>query len=168
MKIIHKSILLIVLAFVIYFSLFLSTYVHEMGHVNAAKEQNISFKISEIKYLPDFKNLKAWGLGASIPSSQANCEKFNSITIENRQKITHAGVNAQMLVFGPLFFVLLLLIIAFWKRLFVSNRFILWFLMVLALLFLVIIVFTIFGNVLSPNPLNDWHTYMFGNCSLFG
>lgn len=153
--------------------LFLSTFVHEQAHVDVAKEQGVNFKISRINYAIDFNNPNDWGRGFAIPSSEEDCMKVNSLPRINQQKITHAGVIRQMFVFVPLFIIAFLILILFRKEIFVRNISLFFILCMFLLLFGVIIINSIYGNVFlkvignTGNP-TDWFAGNFSNCSMFG
>ena len=160
-----KAVLIFLAVLIIFGSLFLDTFVHEFGHEKAAKQEGINFEINKLNF---FSVGNEWGKGEVVPASFADCEKFNSLSIESRKKIFYAGVNAELLIFVPLFIFFACLAIINWKKYIHKNRVMLWFLIMIAFLFLIIILFTVYGNVFASNPNNDWHAVnkMF-NCSLF-
>lgn len=159
---------LFIIAIVMFFPLkILSTYIHETGHIKEAEKQNIilalkwNFSIDK----NNLNNLKNFGKGMAEPKSKEDCEKFNIISLENKKKITHAGVKAQLVIFVPLFLILIFLFIKYSKHLY-SNKFILYFLIAILILIFALILVTIKYNILSSNPTADWNK-VFLNCSGF-
>jgi amino acid transporter len=137
--------------------LFFSSYVHEIGHIEEAKNFGINMKIRNINFMPDIKNLGEWGHAATVPLSNEDCEKYNNLTIENKKEINFAGVRMELLIFGLLFSISLCFLIYYGKR--ISSQhpllFSLW--GAITLLFIVIIIFSFSGNIFGNNLENDAH-----------
>jgi len=135
--------------------LFFSSYIHEIGHIEEAKNFGINMKIRNINFMPDIKNLGEWGHAAAVPLSNEDCEKYNSLTIENKKEINLAGVRMELLIFGLLFSISLGFLIYYGKRISSQNPFLFSLWVAITLLFIVIIIFSFSGNILENNPQND-------------
>ncbi len=155
----------IILIILIYPILIIQVFVHENGHIEAAKKQNITFILKEIKLDLSVYNLKEWGNAESQPLTQEDCLKFNSLSNENKKKITHAGVIAEIE------FLSLLLILPFMGLIFCLHKkknFVwIYFFMLLIISLLVMMGASFFSNVFSSNPKVDWNLLNLSNCSMF-
>ncbi len=166
MKPLIKNLLFVLgFIFIMLVILFLNTYIHEQAHINSAKEQNISFKLRNIEWKPQ---IDGWGSGFSIPTNQEECEKFNSLLLENKQKITHGGVKAEFLFISSLLFISLFILIKYVNRLWHHNWVLFVLLILFNLLFFVMIFYTFKGNVFTSNPQADWNFLNFSDCSIYG
>ncbi len=136
----------------------ISKSIHEIGHIKQAEKQNITLS---------YPSENMWSLehGKTI-ISKTDCEKFNSLNLDDRKKILHAGVKLQMLIFVPLFLILSIILTFYGKRLFDKNKLVFYFIGALTLILFSIILVSLYGNVLSSNPLNDWHLLVL-NCSSY-
>jgi len=142
--------------------LFLTTYSHEKAHIREAEKLDISMKIEYIKWLPQ----KDWGTGRAVPVSKEDCEKFNSLSQEHKNKILHAGVYETTKIFSILFLISSILLIIYGKKVHTYNKLLFRIWLIVTLSFLVIIGKEIYDNVFSNIPYNDWNM-KFIDCSLF-
>lgn len=162
MKIVVKNLILVfILIIALIFIYFISTFVHEQAHILSAKKQNISFEISEINIIPNISNLSNWGGGNAIPLSKEDCEKFNQLGLENKQKITYAGVYAEIVFISfLLFFPIVLLFIKINSLSKLQKRLLGFFIGGL----IGIIINSLLSNAFTSNPLADWNFQNFNNC----
>jgi len=154
----HIGIILFFVIILIIPFMIISNYVHETAHVRAADKLNVNLTISSIF---EFENYYKFGMGKAMPKSKNDCEIFNSLPLESKKKITHAGVKAQLIIFLPL-----LLFLIFLVSLKKTNFYSLQILSVIIALLFSLIITSAYSNVLSPNPMNDWNI-LFLNCSNF-
>jgi len=159
----------IVFIFAMFGILSLDVYVHEKAHVKVASEEGVCFKIKEIGWKPSIKNLRNLGSGKAVPVSKEECEKFNSLPIEKKKRITHAGVKAEVALILPLLCVSAFLFIFFFRKFqkFRNSKTILIFSLLWMVLLVLIILFTLKNNVFTQNPEADWNLLNFPNCSRF-
>ncbi len=168
MKPLTKNLIFIVaFILIVFLILFLNTYIHEQAHIYSAENQGICFKLKNIEWKPKISQIHDWGGGNTVPCSVKDCEKFNSLSLKNKKKITHAGVYAELLFIFPLLFISLFLLIKCSKKLWKDNRFLLGLLILLNLLFFLIVFCTLKGNVFTSNPSADWNLINFSNCSIY-
>lgn len=144
--------------------LVLSIVIHEVGHITLAKGQNISLKLEGINWKPA---ISGWGTGSVIPTNQEECKKFNNLSSENKQKITHAGIKAELFFISLLLVISISLFIIYHKKLWNNNRTQLLFLTLMILSFLIIIFFILKDNVFTLNPIADWNLLNLSNCSVY-
>ncbi len=144
--------------------LFLNTYLHEQAHIHSAKKQNIYFKLKDIEWKP---KIHGWGSGFVIPINQEECGKFNSLPLIKKQKITHAGVKAEFLFIMPVLFISLFILFCYSRKLLNNNWIVLTLLILLNILFFLMIIYTLKGNVFTLNPQADWNFINFTNCSIY-
>jgi hypothetical protein len=169
-KIYLNIIATIIFLFLIAGSLFLETWAHEEGHIAAAKKYGINFHIDIINYKFDPEHPFEWGGGRAVPSSTEDCEKHNVLPISKQRVISHAGVKMQLIIFIPLFLISLISCYAY-RNLWNTHFLLCFFIALLAILFGMIIIGSIWGNVIYQDPLgplNDWHVVNISNCSRFG
>lgn len=144
----------VVIAFIF---LFVPNWFHEQGHIVEARKQGINL---EYRFY-GFRNLfERVPVGEAIPSSSEDCEKFNSLSELDRQKITHAGVLPAIVVFTIMYGLSILLLR--------SKKIPRWYWFIIFFIYLLAVLLTIWGNVLSPNPLNDWNRVFIPDCPSFG
>ncbi len=131
-----------------------SSLIHEFGHMREAKKQGLDFqiKINPPKSLSDSKNT-VWG--EAIPSNSSVCEKFNSLQIYNKKKIIHAGVYYELTFTLTMALIVSVLLFNSYKK-YEINYSCLIFIAILIIL-IGMAVNTIWTNIISSNPLNDWH-----------
>lgn len=151
-----KHISLMILAAIIFVMplWFLSTYIHEQGHINEAKKQNISFVLREINFSPV---LFDFGKGFAIPASNKDCVRFNLLPIETRRKITRAGVKNSLFILIPLEVFLIYFCFLDYTRGRTLRNFKFSLLLLLNCIILFMMFWIVYQNVFIPNPLNDWH-----------
>ena len=158
-------IIFIILLFAIILSFpvkILSNYVHETGHITEAKKQNFSLTM-EVFTLNESLSILKFGRGQAIPSSKEDCNKFNSLAKEDKIKITHAGVKYELLFFMPILiisFVCIFILIRNNKQ----NSILFYLLTSIIILSLATILVTLYFNVFSSNPINDWNR-LYLDCS---
>lgn len=153
--------IILTLAFIgiAYLFLFVPTWFHEQGHIREAGKQGIDFYFQFYGFTLG-SLLGVAPVGEAIPSSAEDCEKFNSLALENKQKITHAGVFPSIFAFT--------IIYSFSILLFSKFKFPKWWWFIILFLYFLFVLSTVWGNIFSPNLLNDWHIVNIPNCSLFG
>ena len=149
---------------IMFLILFLDTYIHEQGHILSGKEQNVCLKLKSIEWTP---RIDEWGSGKAVPCSEEDCQKFNFLPLENKQKITHAGVKFEFLFITPLLVVSLFLLLSYYKKLWGNNWVLLVLLILFVLLLLLIEIYAIKGNVFTSSLKADWNFINFSNCSIY-
>lgn len=162
-----KNMLLIaiLLAIIIPLVLFGDTYIHEQGHVLAAAgKYGINFHF-QLHLTPDY----AGRSGSAIPNTIQDCEKFNSLSLADKQYITHAGVRAELAFFIPILIILGLLLLLYSRRMLKDRKYMqLYLLSLLFVLCLAAILYSLGQNVFNPGPLRDWNVVNFTDCRMFG
>jgi hypothetical protein len=149
---------------ILYEVLVFELIIHEFAHINSAKEQNISLKLEKINWKPA---IEGWGMGSVIPINKEECIKFNNLSLENKQKITHAGVNAELLINLSLLSLNIFILMIYLKKLYRTNRLLLTILIFINFILFVTIFFTLKGNVFTSNPIADWNLRNLSNCSIY-
>ncbi len=93
---------IIILIFASYLFFNIVNYVHEMGHHNAFSQEGIDSNVS--------LNLGLKGSGGLITfSSKEDCNVFNSLPKERRDKIIFAGIKYGLILAGILLITFLIL-----------------------------------------------------------
>lgn len=165
MKKLIFNLLIVLIFFILLFTLlFLNVYLHENAHIREAEKLGINLKIKEIKYIPEMKNLTNWGAGKAAPVSLQDCEKFNSLDIKNKKKITHAGVNQEVVFLLIVYAIISAFSIKYCSYLWKTNKFALILLLTLNLFPIITGFLSFHNNVFSSNPAVDWNV-IFLNCS---
>ena len=116
----------------------------------------------------NLKEIRLFGGGEVEPCSIKDCEIFNNLSLENKTKITHAGVTANLSLFMPLALISSLLLLIFIKPLAKKELFFIILIILLILVFLAIPISEVLGNVYTANLRADWNLINFTNCSIFG
>ncbi len=146
------TILILVIGSILIFS---STFIHEQGHVLAARSYGLNFSIKNINYLPQ-NNLKDWGNGGAGPNTVKDCEQFNSLPFNSRRFIFYSGFLAELIIFLT-FGIINILVLVILKKKNCKNKELLFALYYLLIIIFIILSFTVYSNILSNNPLNDGH-----------
>jgi len=158
-KIIYPILLAVLFAILISYPIAIfSSYIHEYSHMYQAKDEGVCLNLKEIR---------PFGGGKVEPCSIKDCEVFNSLSLESKRKITHAGVTANLALFMPLSLISSLLLLVFIKPLAKKDLFLVILIILLILVFLAIPISEIWGNVYTANPKADWNLINFTNCSLY-
>ncbi|MBU3907326.1 MAG: hypothetical protein KKA64_03690 [Nanoarchaeota archaeon] len=162
----HLKLIAMLILFGILFCLILipfSSYVHEkLGHVETAEKYgvNITYSLNIPRNFEDMFNQ----LGKANPASKKDCEAFNSLSLENKKKITYAGIKAELLFFLPLIIISLFLTYFSYKRKGVNLLTEL--LISILIVSCSILLMSLLKNVYNSNPIADWNV-LFLNCSNF-
>jgi len=155
---ITKILLPILILFILINLVLLNTFIHELGHIVSAGEQNISLKLKEIHI---------FGGGSVTPSSEYDCEKFNSLPIENKKRILHSGVIAELNFIFPLLTLSLILLLYLFIKYKRKNSIFFLLLIILSVFLLLMVVDTLDGNVLSMKFDADWNLINLSDCSIY-
>ena len=159
----YSSVLFIVLTLLLFAIILLlpvkilSNYVHETGHITEAKKQNISLTM-EVFILNEPLSVLKFGRGQAVPFSEEDCNKFNILTKEDKVKITHAGVKYELFLFIPILIISFIMVILLIKNN-KQNSILFYLLVSIIILLLITILVTLYFNVFSSNPLNDWNRF---------
>ena len=154
---VSRTALIIVIVVLISYVLFVSLgFIHEYGHIYEASNQNITFTFNKINLLPSLTN---WGKADVITETNKDCQLFNALPIESRKKITFAGVKWSVFYFGmPVFLVLLIILLVFNQKDVKSKHdFSYELVLVLFFVFIAMLIYLYYTNILSSYPYNDGH-----------
>ena len=127
----------------------LSKSIHEIGHVKEAGEYNVRLVYS-------IDNMISLEHGRVVPASIEDCKRFNYLSIENRKKILHAGVSYELIIFLPVMILSSFLAYLRYKKK-GYNDFLFIVLAGISLSVFSILLNSVYSNILSSNPENDWH-----------
>lgn len=149
-----QKVSLLVILLAVFFTL---QYFHETGHVDAANKQGLDFN-AKLRF-----NILGPSGNAS-PLTKDDCERFNSLPVNEKLLITHAGFWRASIISLVSFIILLATGLVFFRNL-IKNQFLfaLWGGVLIFLIFY--IASTYFFDVYLPIP-NDWHR-LYLDCSKF-
>jgi len=150
---------------VVFAFIFVPVWFHEQGHISEAKKQGINFYFRSNGVTLGTLLMKI-PIGEAVSLSAKDCERFNSLSMIDKEKITHAGVMPGIIAFTVLWSIPIFLF-AYYRNKTMKKSLIIY-LLVYVVLYLVYVIWTLWLNVYSQNPLNDWHFVNILDCSRFG
>lgn len=163
-KLVKQIFIIILLAILLILPVkYFSNYIHESGHISKAGKDDITFiaDFSINEYINNRGSAKAY------PETKKDCEKFNSLPIDKKIEITHAGVYNQFLFLLPILIALSLLLFFYKKRSYLKNKCVFYLLSAFIILIFTVLLSSLIGDVWSSNPRADWNILNFSNCSIF-
>ncbi|MFB6246512.1 MAG: hypothetical protein ABEI74_02905 [Candidatus Pacearchaeota archaeon] len=145
----------IITLLLVFFIAYTSGYVHEHSHINAAEKKDINLKYEGIDFTPNVSEILNWGHGASIPASEKDCKKFNSLSVEDKKDIAYAGIYGEGAFLIILFGTISVLMWRKGKRLRDKDQTLYDFALILWFAPLLILILSLTSNYFTSNPMAD-------------